>query len=112
MTLSTGPTDVHRLGVETNDNQDAAWVILHGEADIATLQHLEAALTRIELDGAKPVHLHVADLDFADVATLQLLTAFARQAKQVGHDVKTCGASPTLRKVARLMSVHDDLGLS
>jgi anti-anti-sigma factor len=104
--------DAGHLKIETTQDEDAVWVILQGEADIATLQHLEAALGRIGLDGAQRVHLQVADLDFADVSTLRQLTLFAKQARQAGRDVRTVGARPILRKVAQLMSVHHDLGLA
>lgn len=111
MTSLADPVEAQQLRVETVHHDDAAWVVFYGEADIATLEHLEEALARVVLDGTKSVHLHVADLDFADVATLRRLSVFVRQAKRAGHDVQTCGASPTLRKVARLMSLHDDLRL-
>lgn len=108
----TDPDDVNNLRVETVKGEDIAWVVLQGEADISTLGDLEAALDHVELHGAKSVHLHVTELDFADAATIRRLTVFARQAKRTGRDVKTCGASPTLRKVAHLLRVHDDLGLA
>jgi anti-anti-sigma regulatory factor len=104
--------DAGHLKIKTTRDEEAVWVILQGEADIATLQHLEAALGGIGLDGAGRVHLQVAELDFADVATLRQLTAFARQARQAGRDVMTVGARPILRKLAQLMSVHHDLGLA
>lgn len=112
MTISIDQDAPSRLRVETVHREDAFWLVLRGEADIATLEQLEDALAHVELDRAKPVHLHLTDLDFADVATLRELTNFARQAKQAGHDIKTCGATPTLRKVALLLSLHQDLGIS
>jgi anti-anti-sigma factor len=111
MTPSTDPEDVHNLRIETIKGEGIAWVILQGEADISTLRDLEAALEHVELNGAKSVHLHVTDLDFADAATIRRLTIFARRARRTGHHIKTCGASPTLHKVARLLRVQDDLGL-
>jgi anti-anti-sigma factor len=104
--------EAHTLRVETVKREDVAWVIVQGEADLATLQELEAGLTRVQLDGTKAVHLHLSRLTFADVASLRQLTMFARSAKEAGRDIKTCGANPTLRKVARLLRVHEDLGLA
>lgn len=115
LNLNNFPTDhdhVDNLRIETIRGEDIAWVNLRGQADIATLRDLEAALEHVELDGAGCVHLHVNDLDFADVATIRRLTVFAKQAKRAGREVKTCGANPTLRKVARLLRVHEDLGLA
>ena len=108
----TDPDEKNNLRVETIKGEDIAWVVLHGEADISTLRELDAALEHVELDGATSVHLHLTELDFADAATIRRLTDFAQQVRRTGHDVKTCGASPTLRKVARLLQVHDDLGLA
>jgi anti-anti-sigma regulatory factor len=112
MTISGDLGALRSLTVETVRHEDAAWVILRGEADLATLGHLELALARTELDGTRVVHLHVTGLDFADVGTLQQLTRFAREAKFADREVRTCGASSTFRKVARLLSLHDDLGLA
>lgn len=111
MTISTHPGR-SRLSVETINRTDAAWLVLQGEADIATLEELEAALTRVQLSGVKSVHLHLADLDFADVSTLCQLTDFARRARESGRDIRTCGARPIVRKLAHLLSFQDDLGLS
>jgi anti-anti-sigma factor len=104
--------DAGHLKIETTHDEEAVWVILQGEADIATLQQLETALARVGLDGAERVHLHVTDLDFADVATLHQLTSFARKVRQRGREVHTIGARPILRKIAQLMCVHHDLGLA
>jgi anti-anti-sigma regulatory factor len=103
---------VDDLRVETITGTDIVWVHLHGQADISTLGDLDAALEQVELDGARCVHLHLNDLDFADVATIRRLTAFARKATRAGHEVTTCGASPMLRKVAHLLRVHEDLGIA
>jgi anti-anti-sigma factor len=112
MNSLTDPDDANTLRVDTVKGEDIAWVVLQGEADISTLRDLEVALEHVELDDTRSVHLHVTELEFADAATIRRLTAFARQVRRAGHDVKTCGASPTLRKVAHLLHVHDDLGLA
>jgi anti-anti-sigma factor len=111
VTSYADPVVADQLRIETVDRSDATWVVLCGEADIATLQQLEFALTRIQLRGVRSVHFHVTALDFADAATLRQLTMFARQAQQSGHEVRTCGASPTLRKIAGLLRIQADLGL-
>lgn len=111
MTSLADPGDT-RLRVETTNDENDAWIIIHGEADMANLEHLEAALASIELDGARTVHIHLADLDFFDVAALRQLIAFARQLRRSGREVTTCGAPPMLRKVTRILNFEDDLGLS
>ncbi|MFC5178548.1 STAS domain-containing protein [Nocardioides taihuensis] len=109
-----GATDrVHTstLGVRVLDRDDGVWVILRGEADIATLAELEAALARVELDVPGPVHLDVTELTFADVATIRSLATFARGAARTGHGVRTYGSGPTLRKVATILGFDTDLGI-
>ena len=110
MTSSAGPGEL-RLDIETAVNGPAVWISIRGEADISTLERLEAALDDIELNGAKSVRLDVTELAFADAATIRRLTIFAIRAKETGHDVETCGAGPTFRMVARLLGVRDHLGL-
>lgn len=112
MPRTAHPVEACRLRVETIDHDHAVWILLRGEADIATLVHLEASLARIPIEGSKSVHLHVADLDFCDVSTLLQLTDFARTVTKAGQHVTTCGARPIIHKVARLLDVHGDLGMT
>jgi anti-anti-sigma factor len=100
-----------RLSVDFVDNDDAARIIIRGEADIANADHLATALAGIALDGARSVQLHVSDLAFIDVSSLRLLTAFAGRMKQEGRAVETHGAGPMLQRVALELDVHDELGL-
>lgn len=112
MTSTCNPSERRHLRVETITSDGITWVILRGESDIAVVEDLATALAHIELDGSKFVHLHLHDLAFADSATLRELFLFARQVKRAGRDVQTCGASPTLHQVARVLGVHDELGMS
>lgn len=100
------------LRVETLRDGQAVRVIIRGEVDIANVERLEAALAGIELGGPRSVHMHVADLDFCDLAGLRQITAFARRATEAGHEIRTCGAKPILHRVACLMSVEHELGLA
>ncbi len=110
MTSVGNPGDA-RLSVEAFHDENAAWIIIHGEADIANVDHLEAALDSIHLDGAKTVKLQVSDLTFVDVASLRQLTTFTRRMKQGGRTVLTVGARPTLQRMAIELDVQDELGL-
>ncbi len=100
------------LRIETGNQDGATWLTLRGEADIASLEDLQDALASIKLNGCTCVHLNVAGLDFADVATLRQLALFARQARQEARAVTTCGATAVIRKVACLLSVDEELGLT
>ena len=108
---ATDTAPASTLGVQVLDGHDSTWVILEGEADIATLAHLRDALGQVVLDGARPVQLDVTELVFADVATIRQLATFARQARQSGHSVRTCGAGPTLSKVATILGFRTELGI-
>lgn len=108
---TTGPGDVGGLRVETVADGPVLRVALHGECDFSTVGHLEQTLRGLELDGSRLVFLDLTHLAFADVATIRHLAAFAGDAKRAGQDVATCGAHPTLRKVADLLQVHGELGL-
>jgi anti-anti-sigma factor len=110
LTSVADPGDA-RLRVEAVHDENAAWITIHGEADIANVDQLEAALDSIPLDGAKTVKLQVSDLTFVDVAALRQLTTFTRRMKQSGRTVMTCGARPTLQRMALELDVQDELGL-
>jgi anti-anti-sigma regulatory factor len=109
---TTGLGEVSGLRVETAKDGHDLRVALHGESDFSTLSELDRALQRIELDGSRLVCLDLTHLAFADVATIRRLAAFAGHAKRAGPEVTTCGAHPTVRRVAGLLRVHGELGLS
>ena len=109
---TTGPGNDAGLRVETLTDGQVLRVALHGECDFATVWRLEHALKDIELTGSRLVYLDLTHLAFADVATIRRLAAFAGDAKRSGPEVATCGANPTLRKVADLLQGPEDLGLT
>lgn len=111
-TPSECPLDAdHGLTVECAKGRQVVNIALRGEGDISTLEQLDFALDHVDLNGATAVHLDVNDLEFADLATIRRLAAFARQAQQTGLTITTCGASATLRRVAALLDAYDILGL-
>jgi anti-anti-sigma regulatory factor len=87
-------------------------IAIHGEADVADVDQLDATLTGIQLDGTTSVRLDASDLAFFDVAVLRCLTSFAQRVKKSGRDVSTCGAPPLLADVARVLDLQEELGLS
>ena len=101
-----------QLHIDTvNDPSTCVWLLLRGEADIATAAELDTALEAVHLGEHQSVHLHVGELEFVDVATLRQLTLFARRAREAGHTVMTCRAELTLRRVAELLGIQDELGV-
>ena len=112
MTSFDEPTDVTHFGIDTRREDGVVTIILRGEADIATIDRFEATLERVEIDGARAVHVDLSELEFADVATLRHLIRFAHRARSSGHRVTCGGARPVLRKVAGLLGGDDLLGVA
>jgi anti-anti-sigma factor len=110
MRVTSSSDERGRLSVETVDIDDAARIVIRGEADIANAHHLAAALDSISLDGAKRVQLQVSDLAFIDVSTLRHLTAFATRLRQEGRTVETRGARPMLQHMVRELEVDGVFG--
>ena len=110
MTSSAGPGG-GRLDVGTAVKGSELWIFISGDADISTLGHIDAALGSIVLDGLKAACIDLSGLGFVDVAALRRLTTFAMHLRQSGLDVKTVGAPPLLRRVARLVPAQELLGL-
>ena len=110
MTSFSGSAET-RLRVETITDGETIRIAIQGEADIANVDHLDAALTGIPFDGIRSVQIDASGLDFFDVAVLRRLTVFAQSVKQTGRDITTCGAPPILHDLTRMLGLQDDLGL-
>lgn len=109
---STDPDGVESIQVETTVVEGVARVILHGELDFSMLDQLDAALENTPLDGVRFLQFDLSRLVFADTAAVRRLAAFTAAARAAGHDVKTFGANRTFRKVAAVLHVQEDLGLT
>jgi ABC-type transporter Mla MlaB component len=109
---STDPDGVEDVRVENTVVGDVARVILHGELDFSMLDQLDVALDNIPLDGTRLLQLDLSQLVFADTAAVRRLAAFAAATRAAGHDVKTLGANRTFCKVAAVLHVQGDLGLT
>lgn len=101
-----------RVHVETRTGPAVLRVLIDGEVDFCTLAQLGRPLRNLVLDDGVLVQLDLTQLRFADVAAVRQLGRFARHARHTGHRVTTRGASRTLRKVATLLGVADDLGFA
>jgi anti-anti-sigma factor len=112
MTSFAQPSEGVRFGIETRRVDGVVTLVLRGEADIASVDRLEATLTRVEMDGARAVHVDLTELEFADVAAVRHLVLFARRARDNGHRVTSCGARPVLRRLAALLGGEDTLDLA
>ena len=100
------------LSLETvQPDESTTWLVLHGEADLGNRDALAAHLSALVLNGTRTVHLHLADLTFADARAVELLSRFAASARGRGLTVTTCDCTPLVRRVAALLEVEADLGL-
>ncbi len=87
-------------------------VDIRGELDLGTHEQLRIALSQAELRAADRVHLLLSGLQFCDLGGVELLVAFAEEVRHEGGSVATYGASPMIRKLARLIKVEDTLTIS
>lgn len=97
------------LVVETIREQNSLWVCLRGEADLGNHQRLQRELAGIDLDGAASVHLVLNELSFCDLYALRHLLTFATRVRAAGREFDARGACATLKKVATLLQVTEEL---
>lgn len=97
------------LDVETTTSQNALWIHVRGEADLGNHEVLHARLGQVRLDQAKAVHLVLSELTFIDVCAFRHLVAFATRVRSAGRELSAHGACPTLKKIARLLNVSQEL---
>lgn len=109
---STDPDGVEDFRAEIAVVGGVARVVLRGELDFSMLDQLDVALENSPPDGARVVQLDLSQLVFADTAAVRRLAAFTAAARAAGHDVETVGANRTFCKVAAVLRVQDDLGLT
>ena len=109
---STDADGVEDFRAETAVVGGAVRLTLHGELDFSMLDQLDVALDATPLAGTAFLQLDVSQLAFVDTAAVRRLAAFAATTRATGHDVKTFGANRTFRKVAGVLHVQDDLGLT
>ena len=103
---SPGPREeATSLTVLTTARHGVAWIVVRGEADLSTLEHLRTSLAEIELDRASLVYLDLRLLTFCDSAGCLTLLRFVRQKRAAGHDVRIHRPTPIVRKV---MSILED----
>lgn len=102
------PIDVE-LDVQSTDHRNELWVRLRGEADLANHEKLRQLLSRAELVPADAVHLVLTELTFCDLCAFRHLVGFAAQVQAKGREFFSHGAAPTLKKIASLLNVTQQL---
>lgn len=111
----TPPSEIYPgLSMETVfPDEQTTWLVFHGEADLATrdsLQEQLASVARLERTGF--VHLHLADLTFADSRAVRDLSDFATDARERGTTVVSCDPTPLLRRMAGILGLAIALGVA
>ena len=103
------PFETPAIDIETAAYNEALWVHLRGEADLGNHHQLHAGLTRVELAGADHVHLVLTELTFCDVYCMSHLVHFAARVRTANQRLSAHGASPTIKKVARMLDLAQQL---
>jgi anti-anti-sigma regulatory factor len=94
-------------------NPWTVWLVFHGQADLAsraTLHELLAASA--DAPDVRSLHLHLADLAFADVHAVTRLAALAAGLRGPERAVVTCDPTPELRRIAAVLDLTVVLGLA
>ena len=114
MTAEPSPltVDTQSAAAEAKDTSEALWISLRGEADVTNLHQLQAALSRIELDGVGVVRIRLSELIFCDTQAFRQLFAFAQEVQHNGHVVFVHDASDVVRQLVILLAAQDTLKLA
>ena len=116
MTMEPRPSpliiDTQALDPQAGGTGHAVCVSLRGEADVSNHHQLHAALSSIELDGVRSVHLRLAELTFCDTCAFRCLMTFAVDAQRSGHAISTHGVSSAIRTMTALFGAKDTLGFA
>jgi anti-anti-sigma factor len=105
---SPGPREeIGLLTVMSTSRQGVVWIVIRGEADLATREQLRTGLAGVELGPASLVYLDLSRLTFCDSASCRVLLRFKKQNQAAGHLVRIYRASPHVR---RIMDLVEDVG--
>jgi anti-anti-sigma factor len=84
---------------------------IRGEADFSNHTKLQAALSRVTLRGIRVVHVRLTELTFCDLAAFRELLGFTEEARRRCGDITVHDADHTVRRIARVLDVEDQLTL-
>lgn len=96
-------------GVQVSGNSGEVQLIFEPQLDVAHTRSLYRELDNA-LASRKPLALDASHVERIDAATLQLLAAFCRAARDAGLPVRWCGASAVLRNAATFLDLDETLG--
>ncbi len=91
----------------SEEADEVALLLLHGELDMAAVPLLEHEWRRVEERGKQVVALDLAGLMFIDASGLDTLVSAAARARRDGRALPLVGAGESVRKVFDLTGYGD-----
>ena len=76
---------------------------VHGELDLATAPRLQAHLEELLRGGFRHLDVDLDEVDFCDVAGLNMLLRAHREAERAGGGLVVRGSCPSLRLMMRVL---------
>lgn len=87
---------------------DAAWMHVAGELDIATTPELELALSEPQAQ-AQLVVLDLRELEFMDAASMQVIVRATHHARRIGRRLLLVRSGPVIDRVFALTGTTGDI---
>lgn len=84
-------------------------VRLHGDLDMATVEHLREVLDEAIATPAPRIAVSFAEVSFVDVVSMSVVLAAADTAREAGRQLTVGGASTAVRRLCALLNADDVL---
>jgi anti-sigma B factor antagonist len=94
---------VGQLAITTGAGQDGPVIVVSGETDLTTAPQLSHALTAQLASGAQNLTVDIAELTFADSASIRALVLAARTLHERGGDLVLLRPQPVVARVLSLL---------
>jgi anti-anti-sigma factor len=75
------------------------WVHIIGEIDLSNRDHLRTALSAIDYQSARGVHIDLLRLTFCDTSACRVILRFERKVRLAGHPTEIWVTNPAIRKL-------------
>ena len=100
------------FAVDARHDGEVLQVLVRGELDMATDAELRIALSSVQLGPDGTMWLHLADLEFADAASVEQLLGFIRLARDAGREVGVAGARGVVLRMFHLLGHAGELAVA
>lgn len=101
------------LKISNQSHNDYDIVVVHGEIDLYTAQHLQSELVSVLDAGAQRLVLDLSQVGFCDSTGMNVLLAVMRQAREQEGDLELAAPCPAVLKILsvtgldRVFTVYD-----